>query len=210
MAVTLRVHILRVNSEISNKTHPHSTTTNHCQAKHIPNVLAIRQKILTYPCWLDGEAFQGFFGPAFCSLLFHFQNNHHLLSAGDIEKKVNNRQISSVDMLRQVIYQQQKLIKEWILKAQLVQIEDNRVKNTQLVAWLRIWTWGLPYSNIFWMHWGGGGAVLAYQEKLFIKTNVNDLGNKSLHSHSPPPSIIIIVIILIKHSFFWVACCSLP
>ena len=57
---------------------------------------------------------------------------------------------------------------------------------------------------------GGGGAVLAYQEKLFIKTNVNDLGNKSLHSHSPPPSIIIIVIILIKHSFFWVACCSLP
>ena len=57
---------------------------------------------------------------------------------------------------------------------------------------------------------GGGGAVLAYQEKLFNKTNVNDLGNKSLHSHSPPPSIIIIVIILIKHSFFWVACCSLP
>ena len=37
-------------------------------------------------------------------------------------------------MLRQVIYQQQKLIKECILKAQLVQIEDNRVKNTQLVA----------------------------------------------------------------------------
>ena len=54
----------------------------------------------------------------------------------------------------------------------------------------------------------GGGAVLAYQEKLFIKTNVNDLGNKPLHSH--PPSIIIIVIILIKHSFFWMACCSLP
>ena len=56
---------------------------------------------------------------------------------------------------------------------------------------------------------GGGGAGLADQEKLFIKTNVNDLGNKSLHSHSLPPSIII-VIILIKHSFFWMACCSLP
>ena len=57
---------------------------------------------------------------------------------------------------------------------------------------------------------GRGGAVLAYQEKLFIKTNVNDLGNKLLHSHSPPPFIIIIVIILIKHNFFWMACCSLP
>ena len=53
------------------------------------------------------------------------------------------------------------------------------------------------------MHWvGGGGAVLAYQEKLFIKTNVNDLGPPP----PPPPPLLLLLLSSLNTAFFgWLA-----